>query len=88
MLGCSKGPKQSAAISASLRFKYTWTSLANPSVGKKPHASYVIDIYWGKIEPARSFTQFAAAIAFFPQIPAGPTQWTRRDQCANQWHWG
>jgi len=36
--------------------------------------SYVIDIYWGRIEPARSFTQFATAIAFFPQIPAGPIQ--------------
>jgi len=34
--------------------------------------SYVIDVYWGKIEPARSFTQFAMAIAFFPQITAGP----------------
>jgi alginate O-acetyltransferase complex protein AlgI len=36
--------------------------------------SYVIDIYWGKIEPAKSFTAFAAAIAFFPQIAAGPIQ--------------
>ena len=36
--------------------------------------SYIIDVYWGKIAPARSFTQFAAAIAFFPQITAGPIQ--------------
>ncbi len=36
--------------------------------------SYVIDVYWGKIKPARSITQFAAAIAFFPQIVAGPIQ--------------
>jgi len=36
--------------------------------------SYVIDVYWGKIEPARNFTEFATAIAFFPQIAAGPIQ--------------
>ncbi len=36
--------------------------------------SYVIDIYWGKIEPAQSFMEFAAAIAFFPQLVAGPIQ--------------
>jgi alginate O-acetyltransferase complex protein AlgI len=36
--------------------------------------SYVIDVHWGKIQPAQSFTQFAVAIAFFPQIAAGPIQ--------------
>jgi alginate O-acetyltransferase complex protein AlgI len=36
--------------------------------------SYVIDVYWGKIEPTRDFTGFATAIAFFPQITAGPIQ--------------
>ncbi len=36
--------------------------------------SYVIDVYWGKLNPARSFQEFAAAIAFFPQITAGPIQ--------------
>lgn len=36
--------------------------------------SYVIDVYWGKMEPARSFWEFAAGIAFFPQITAGPIQ--------------
>jgi alginate O-acetyltransferase complex protein AlgI len=36
--------------------------------------SYVIDVYWGKIEPARNFTEFATAIAFFPQMAAGPIQ--------------
>jgi D-alanyl-lipoteichoic acid acyltransferase DltB (MBOAT superfamily) len=36
--------------------------------------SYVIDVYWGKIKPAASFTDFATAIAFFPQIAAGPIQ--------------
>jgi D-alanyl-lipoteichoic acid acyltransferase DltB (MBOAT superfamily) len=36
--------------------------------------SYAIDVYWGKIEPARSMTEFGAAIAFFPQIAAGPIQ--------------
>ena len=36
--------------------------------------SYMIDVYWGKMEPARSFTQFASAIAFFPQMAAGPIQ--------------
>jgi D-alanyl-lipoteichoic acid acyltransferase DltB (MBOAT superfamily) len=36
--------------------------------------SYVIDVYWGKIEPARNFAEFATAIAFFPQMAAGPIQ--------------
>ena len=36
--------------------------------------SYVIDVYWGKIQPAQSVTQFATSIAFFPQITAGPIQ--------------
>ena len=36
--------------------------------------SYLIDVDWGKIEPARSLEDFAAAIAFFPQIAAGPIQ--------------
>ena len=36
--------------------------------------SYVIDVYWGKMEPARNFTEFVAAIAFFPQMAAGPIQ--------------
>jgi hypothetical protein len=36
--------------------------------------SYVIDVYWGKIEAASNFAGFAAGIAFFPQIAAGPIQ--------------
>ena len=36
--------------------------------------SYVIDIYWGKIQPAANRIDFAAAIAFFPQLTAGPIQ--------------
>jgi D-alanyl-lipoteichoic acid acyltransferase DltB (MBOAT superfamily) len=36
--------------------------------------SYIIDIYWGKIEPATNGVEFAAAIAFFPQLSAGPIQ--------------
>ncbi len=36
--------------------------------------SYVIDVYWGKIEPAKSLAQFATAIVFFPQLAAGPIQ--------------
>ena len=36
--------------------------------------SYIIDIYWGKIQPATNLIDFAAAIAFFPQLSAGPIQ--------------
>ena len=36
--------------------------------------SYIIDIYWGKIKPATNRMDFAAAIAFFPQLSAGPIQ--------------
>ena len=34
--------------------------------------SYTIDIYRGKIEPARSFAGFALFVSFFPQLVAGP----------------
>lgn len=36
--------------------------------------SYVMDTYWGRVEPARRFIPFAAYVAFFPQILAGPIQ--------------
>jgi alginate O-acetyltransferase complex protein AlgI len=36
--------------------------------------SYILDIYWGKIEPEDRFISFAAYVAFFPQILAGPIQ--------------
>jgi alginate O-acetyltransferase complex protein AlgI len=36
--------------------------------------SYVIDVYWGKIEPTPHLLPFAASVAFFPQIVAGPIQ--------------
>lgn len=34
--------------------------------------SYVLDIYRGRIEPVRSFRDFALFVAFFPQLVAGP----------------
>lgn len=34
--------------------------------------SYVLDIYWGKMTPETRFINFAAYVAFFPQIVAGP----------------
>ncbi len=34
--------------------------------------SYLFDIYRGKLEPARSFREFALYMAFFPQLVAGP----------------
>jgi alginate O-acetyltransferase complex protein AlgI len=36
--------------------------------------SYVIDVHWGTIEPASHLIPFAASVAFFPQIVAGPIQ--------------
>lgn len=36
--------------------------------------SYVIDVYRGKCTPARSFLDFAAYTAFFPQLVAGPIE--------------
>src|ERR1017187_6274643 len=36
--------------------------------------SYVMDAYWGKIEIERRLIPFAAYVAFFPQIVAGPIQ--------------
>lgn len=36
--------------------------------------SYVIDLYRGKIAPARSFLDFALALTFFPHLVAGPIQ--------------
>ena len=34
--------------------------------------SYTIDIYRGRLEPARSFWHFALFVSFFPQLVAGP----------------
>jgi alginate O-acetyltransferase complex protein AlgI len=36
--------------------------------------SYTIDIYRGKLEPVRSFRDFALFVSFFPQLVAGPIQ--------------
>jgi D-alanyl-lipoteichoic acid acyltransferase DltB (MBOAT superfamily) len=34
--------------------------------------SYTIDIYRGRLEPRRSFIEFALFVSFFPQLVAGP----------------
>lgn len=34
--------------------------------------SYSLDIYLGRLEPTRSLVEFAAFVAFFPQLVAGP----------------
>ena len=34
--------------------------------------SYTIDVYRGRLEPAKSFLEFATFVAFFPQLVAGP----------------
>jgi len=34
--------------------------------------SYTLDIYFGKLEPIRSFADFAFFVSFFPQLVAGP----------------
>ena len=36
--------------------------------------SYSIDVYRGKIEPVRSFWDFALYVCFFPQLVAGPIE--------------
>jgi alginate O-acetyltransferase complex protein AlgI len=36
--------------------------------------SYTIDVYRGKLEPRRNFVDFAAFLAFFPQLVAGPIE--------------
>jgi D-alanyl-lipoteichoic acid acyltransferase DltB (MBOAT superfamily) len=36
--------------------------------------SYSIDVYKGKLEPTRDFIAFAAFVAFFPQLVAGPIE--------------
>jgi alginate O-acetyltransferase complex protein AlgI len=36
--------------------------------------SYLLDVFWKKIEPERDFVAFAAYVAFFPQLVAGPIQ--------------
>ena len=34
--------------------------------------SYTVDIYRGKLEPSKSFKEFALFVSFFPQLVAGP----------------
>lgn len=36
--------------------------------------SYTIDVYRGKTEPARKFSDFALYVSFFPQLVAGPIE--------------
>ena len=36
--------------------------------------SYVLDVYWQKVPAEKAFFPFAAYVAFFPQIVAGPIQ--------------
>ncbi|MGH3056472.1 MAG: MBOAT family O-acyltransferase, partial [Gaiellaceae bacterium] len=36
--------------------------------------SYVIDVYWERIEPCKDFSTLATYAAFFPQILSGPIQ--------------
>jgi len=36
--------------------------------------SYTIDIYWGKLKPARKFLDYALFVAFFPPLEAGPIE--------------
>jgi hypothetical protein len=36
--------------------------------------SYVLDVHWGKMDASMRFADFAAYVAFFPQILAGPIQ--------------
>lgn len=36
--------------------------------------SYALDIYRGKLKPARSFLNFATFVAYFPQLVAGPIE--------------
>ena len=40
--------------------------------------SYTIDVYQRKVEPTRSFFDFALYVAFFPQLVAGPIEKARR----------
>lgn len=39
--------------------------------------SYTIDIYYGRLKPAKSFWDFALFVAFFPQLVAGPIERAR-----------
>ncbi len=34
--------------------------------------SYVIDVYWGKVQPEESFWDFALFVSYFPHLVAGP----------------
>jgi alginate O-acetyltransferase complex protein AlgI len=36
--------------------------------------SYLLDVYWGKCEAVQEFVPFAAYVAFFPHMIAGPIQ--------------
>ncbi len=36
--------------------------------------SYTIDIYWRRMQPARSLADYALFVAFFPQLVAGPIE--------------
>ncbi len=52
-----------------------WTSVIFPvgiSFITFHKISYLVDIYYGRVEPARSFTEYALYLAMFPKLTQGP----------------
>lgn len=60
------------------QFKSTWTLRIILPVGISFYTfqtmSYSFDIYYKKLKPTTNFTSFAAFVAFFPQLVAGPIE--------------
>lgn len=46
--------------------------------------SYLIDVYWGRIEAERNLLRFALFVSFFPQVVQGPI--SRYQQLAGQFY--
>src|SRR5215470_7081504 len=57
--------------------RLVWVGVAAP-VGISYYTlklvSYVVDVYWGRIQPSRRVSSVALYAAFFPQILSGPIQ--------------
>jgi len=66
-----------ATLLTALNFDVSWPELkvilpVGISFYTFQSLSYTIDVYRGELEPRRSLVEFTSALAFFPQLVAGP----------------
>jgi len=83
LLGCSLLLNLSLLLSLKLvpllaGSRFSWLFPLSLSFYCFQSLSYTIDLYFGEMQPARSYTAYLAAALFFPSMTAGPIPRTRK----------